>query len=79
MRTEELMEHRRLLGGLIERMLELEGPVGCQGLLRAARRLLRSPRRPRPSLGLHSDGAEVRNGSQRFLVAKTVRQNFREA
>jgi len=29
-RTEKLREHRRLLGGLIERMLELEGPVGCQ-------------------------------------------------
>jgi len=47
-RTEKLREHRRLLGGLIERMLELEGPVGCQGLLRAARRLLRSSRRPCP-------------------------------
>jgi len=52
MRTEELMEHRRLLAGLIERMLELEGPVVPPGPSQSREEAAQEPEeaapKPRP-------------------------------
>jgi len=64
MRTEELRKHRRLLGGLIERVLELE--------VRSNRRVFtdraeaaQEPEEAAPNVSAPSEGAEGQNGSQR--------------
>jgi hypothetical protein len=81
-RTEELSEHRRLLAGLIEGVTELEAPdEPLAAPSQSGEEAAQEPEKaaPNSSSPPRLDSAEAKNGSQRPLVAKTVRLNFRVA
>jgi hypothetical protein len=80
-RTEELSEHRRLLAGLIEGVTELEAPdEPLAAPSQSGEEAAQEPEKAAPnSSPPRLDSAEAKNGSQRPLVAKTVRLNFRVA